>query len=60
MRLSTTILLIVLPFTAPAHHPTAEYDRTAVDEIEDEVIAVNWRNPHVSYELRTLGPGGRD
>ena len=54
MRAATAILgLLVLPLGASAHHSLAEYDRSAAEEVEGEVLRVLWRNPHVRFTLRT-------
>ena len=60
MKLATFILaLAVVPMVVRAHHSSAEYDRSAIHEIEGELVAVRWRNPHVMFTLRTVGPNGQ-
>ena len=59
MRATTAILsLLVLPFGASAHHSLAEYDRTAAEEVEGEVLRILWKNPHVRFTLRTENEAG--
>ena len=59
MRAATAILgLLVLPLGASAHHSLAEYDRSAAEEVEGEVLRVLWRNPHVRFTLRTENQAG--
>ena len=53
-------LLLALPFGASAHHSLAEYDRSAAEEVEGEVVRVLWRNPHVRFTLRTKNEAGRE
>jgi hypothetical protein len=48
--------LIALPLAvapALAHHSFAEYDFAVTTELEGEIAAVRWRNPHVILALRT-------
>ena len=59
MRAAAAILiLLALPFGASAHHSLAEYDRSAAEEVEGEVLRVLWRNPHVRFTLRTENQAG--
>ena len=59
MRAAAAILgLLAQPFGASAHHSLAEYDRSAVEEVEGEVFRVLWRNPHVRFTLRTQNEAG--
>ena len=43
---------------AYAHHSNAEYDRTALRELEGELVGVAWANPHVGFKLRTVNDAG--
>jgi hypothetical protein len=43
---------------AHAHHSNAEYDRSALRELEGELVAVAWVNPHVAFKLRTVNAAG--
>ena len=60
MRFVANLLvgLLVLPALVSAHHSTAEYDRSAVHELEGELVGVRWRNPHVMFTLRVSRPDG--
>jgi hypothetical protein len=49
-----------LPLTAAGHHSVAEYDLAAMTELEGEIVAVLWRNPHVVLTLRTAGVDGAE
>jgi hypothetical protein len=46
--------------TASAHHSVAEFDESFVREIEGEVVAVQWRNPHVLVKIRTEDSNGAE
>ncbi len=50
--------LLVAPTVVRAHHSTAEYDTSAVQELEGELIDVRWRNPHVIFTVRAAGADG--
>ena len=62
-RLTASIPLAVLlvPLPALAHHSAAGfYDEDVFLEIEGEIVTVLWRNPHVSYTIRTTDADGRE
>jgi Family of unknown function (DUF6152) len=48
----------ILSGAANAHHSNAEYDRSTLRELEGEIVAVGWRNPHISFTLRTVNDAG--
>jgi len=48
--------LVALP--AAAHHSMAEFDRGSVTELEGEVVAVAWRNPHILLDVETTDASG--
>ena len=48
-----------LPLAAAGHHSMAEYDRSNVTELEGEVAAVSWRNPHILLDVATTDASGR-
>ena len=56
------IAAISLACTAPvtsAHHAiSGSYDANSIIEIEGEVTALLWRNPHVQISMRVIGPDG--
>jgi hypothetical protein len=57
MRLTAAILSLSVAGLASAHHSTAEFDRSALRELEGELTEVRWRNPHVVLKLRAAGTG---
>jgi len=61
MRLSIAVLSILLvSLSATAHHAVGgNYDAMKVIEIEGEVTAILWRNPHVQVTMRVLGQDGQ-
>lgn len=44
------------PLTTLGHHSSAGFNFNAVEELEGEILAVSWRNPHVELRLR-VGSG---
>ena len=52
-RAAYAIALVLFPFVASAHHSFAEFDTGDTMEIEGQVVAVNWKNPHVTLTLRS-------
>lgn len=48
----------LLSWAAHAHHSNAEYDRSALRELEGELVGVAWANPHVAFKLRTVSDAG--
>jgi hypothetical protein len=52
--------MLVLVSAASAHHSTSDLDRSVVREIEGEVVAVLWRNPHVQLRVKTQGSNGEE
>ena len=60
MEATVRALLAALIFSAPgftvAHHsPFIYFDPSQTVEAEGEVTAVNWRNPHATFELTADG-----
>jgi len=51
-------VLLLVPIASAAHHSFAEYDRSVVRELEGELTAVEWRNPHVKFTVRVNNPAG--
>ena len=56
---TTTSILLILPVLASAHHSRAEFS-TEVQEIEGELVAVAWRNPHPVLTLKVVNDAGED
>jgi Family of unknown function (DUF6152) len=51
MRALATVLLLIVSATAAAHHSRSQYSQE-VREIEGELVAVHWVNPHVGVTMR--------
>ena len=63
LRLAVSLFLGILlaPLPTLAHHSAAGfYDEDVFLEIEGEIVAVLWRNPHVSYTIRTTDEDGHE
>ncbi len=61
MRTTVSMLgALILVTAASAHHSGVELDQSFVREIEGEVVAVLWRNPHVRLRVRTQGSDGEE
>ncbi|MDH3420791.1 MAG: DUF6152 family protein, partial [Gammaproteobacteria bacterium] len=58
-RLFVAVSLAALPPSAFTHHSMAEFDRGTVTEVEGEVVAVSWRNPHVLLDIATTDDNGQ-
>jgi len=56
-RIVATTPLLVFAAAASAHHSRAEYSEE-VRELEGELIAAAWVNPHPTFRLRTTDEGG--
>lgn len=53
--------ILALPATGQAHHSfAASFDVDGDIELEGEVVAVRWRNPHVEFEIRTVDEAGNE
>ncbi len=62
-RLTLSILFAILlaPLPALAHHSAAGlYDEDVFQEVEGEIVAVLWRNPHVSFTIREIEEDGSE
>jgi hypothetical protein len=51
-------LLLAVPVLASAHHSFAKFDNDRTIELEGDVVAVNWQNPHVHITVRGRTEGG--
>lgn len=47
------LISLALPALVFAHHSTAEYDSSAIEEARGEIVSVIWRNPHVRFQVST-------
>ena len=53
------VVWLVLPSITFAHHsPNVHYDRSQIIEIDGELTALTWRNPHVQFEVETVDEQG--
>jgi Family of unknown function (DUF6152) len=53
------LCFLLVPLPAMTHHAVGgNYDSSKVIELEGEVVAVLWRNPHVQVTLRVNGENG--
>ena len=59
-RVTTFLVMIVVPFTATSHHSNAEYDFEVIEEFEGQVLELSWRNPHVRLSLRSVSSDGSE
>ena len=50
---------IALPLSATAHHSRAEFT-SDFQELEGELISVDWSNPHPTFELQVEGSDGAE
>lgn len=51
--------IMALPIAASGHHAVAgNYDPAVIAEVEGEVTAVLWRNPHVQISMRVVDENG--
>lgn len=57
---SSIILFFFLPISLQAHHSRAEFSGGDFREIEGEVVRVSWRNPHVTFNIRTVSSDGSE
>ncbi len=51
-------LACTAPVTSAHHAISGSYDANSIIEIEGEVTALLWRNPHVQISMRVIGPDG--
>ena len=53
--------LLLTPLLVFAHHSAVGlYDEESFIEVEGEIVAVLWRNPHVSFTVQVTGDDGED
>ena len=58
-RVSAFLGVFFLPFTVFGHHSFATtFDPDVIAELEGEITEVRWRNPHVSFTLKTVDGSG--
>ena len=59
-RLGALIGLLTVSCAALGHHSQAEFDDTAGLELQGEIVAAYWRNPHVNFTLKTVDDDGNE
>ena len=52
-RLGLIFAPLAFASTADAHHSQAEFDNTNTVEMQGEIVAAYWRNPHVNFTFRS-------
>ena len=57
---AASLSISLTPILAFAHHSTAEFDQTVVQELIGEVIRVKWANPHIRMSIRVRDDDGTD
>ncbi len=58
---AVSFTLVCFPLLASAHHASGvAYDWNNITELEGEITAVFWRNPHVGISLRRVGESGEE
>lgn len=56
---AVSLTLVCFPLLASAHHASGvAYDWNNITELEGEITAVFWRNPHVGIRLSRVGENG--
>jgi hypothetical protein len=60
LRAAVSVLALLLPAASFAHHSIAAgFDPQQVIEIEGELTAIRWQNPHILLTLAVTGADGR-
>jgi hypothetical protein len=49
---------LLVPAAANAHHSRTQYDGSEIQEIQGELIAVSWANPHAAFSVRVTSASG--
>ena len=50
----------IVPLVASGHHAVSAFRAGELAEIEGELVSVDWRNPHISFTVRTTNEEGED
>jgi hypothetical protein len=53
------IIAVFFPTCSYAHHSGSEYS-SEIRVIEGEIVAVLWRNPHISLKVKSREPNGAE
>ena len=59
-RLGALIGLLALSYAAFGHHSRTAFDYSNILEMEGEIVAAYWRNPHVNFTLKTVDDDGNE
>jgi len=59
MRIIVTLWLLVFMASASAHHSRSHYSQD-IQEIEGELVAVHWVNPHVGFTVKVVNENGEE
>ena len=60
VRLGTVLLGASLaPIAAVAHHSRAHYGQDVI-ELDAEIMEIDWRNPHVTFTMKTISDAGEE
>lgn len=54
------LFLVTMPLVAFPHHSLIGYDENKLVEVEGEVTAVFWRNPHIRLTVRSMTITGQE
>ena len=49
---------LLVPVAASAHHSRTQYEGSATQEIQGELISVSWANPHAAFSVRVTSESG--
>ena len=49
---------LLVPAAAGAHHSRTQYDGSEIQEIQGELTAVSWANPHATFSVRVTSASG--
>ena len=50
--------VLLVPAAAGAHHSRTQYEGSEIQEIQGELIAVSWANPHAAFSVRVTSASG--
>ncbi len=60
-KFGAVLIVLHLPVTAFGHHSFATtFDPSVIAELDGEITEVRWRNPHVSFTLKTVDNNGEE
>jgi len=52
------VFALLVPAAAGAHHSRTQYDGSEIQEIQGELLAVSWANPHAAFSVRVTSASG--